>query len=274
MVLLIQADNCFCGAVQGIRRQVSKDSCDKSGDKVSPTAKPQHLHPAQALQLPLGPELAPKLAAAIKQVSISGSRRCATAGVAGPVVAIALGAADGLGLSAQARSTLGLALRGELRELAQVLGAEVPSEKEAQVGSAWASLQQQGATRMDAFDLLLDWCASPAVPTYNIGVHLALGDADAAMKATSSEVAWVLRMCCARKRVNISKVAPMFGHLCELLCESDGKEADKLHDVLGESSAFTRQNSEPTMRLRASSSFQPEVIVRRAMSFIPRNHSK
>eukprot|EP00425_Heterocapsa_triquetra_P036785 CAMPEP_0195078134 /NCGR_PEP_ID=MMETSP0448-20130528/20400_1 /TAXON_ID=66468 /ORGANISM="Heterocapsa triquestra, Strain CCMP 448" /LENGTH=87 /DNA_ID=CAMNT_0040110849 /DNA_START=42 /DNA_END=301 /DNA_ORIENTATION=- len=87
MVLLIQtADDCFCSAVLGMRRQVRKDGCDK----VTPPAKPQMLHPAQALQLPLGPELAPKLAAAIKQVSTSGSRRCATAGVAGPVVAIAL----------------------------------------------------------------------------------------------------------------------------------------------------------------------------------------
>jgi len=264
MVFFIDsADHCLCGAIKGIRRAGSKDFAPPSPERQARgRSKDFALPPARVLQLPAGPELAPTLASALKQVSASGLRSCAAAGVAGPIVAVALGAADGFGLGAAARGTLLVALRQELRQLAEVLGAEGPIE----AGVALPVAQQ--GKRLDVMDVLMEWCACPVVPTYEVGVHLALGDASASAKGAASEVAWLLRLCCARQRVNLGKVAPMFGDLCEVLCAADGQEATNLLGILEESRAFTRQVTEPFGGLRESQDLPPRDRMRRLTTML------
>lgn len=214
MVFLKVIDDCLCGVIDRVlRRQPAKLSLLGITEFVK--------YPMPPPALPLSKELPVKIAAAMRADSCSGPRRCGVAGVAGPIIAVILGAADGLGMDEGGRATLHLALRRELRQLARVLGAAAATETRTVAAASIVNLR----TRSDAFDILISWSQTPGMPTYSVGVHLVLGDADEASREVAEELAWVFRLLCARARINANKEAPMLSSVCEILCASKGEAA-------------------------------------------------
>jgi len=222
------SDTCFCGSLQGLRQQASKALAGAwQGSE------------EQRLVALLGPgslpdslDLPSRLAAALMRLSRGSRRQAAVGAVAGPVLALLLGFADGLGQEAAERSRLAVSLRRELRQLLRAIGAKAairvvlvndPDVAEARMRSA------------DVFDLLLAWCSAPLVPTYGYGLCLGRGDVlEGPSWSLASDLAWVLRLACARSRVDPHGGAPMLAAAAEALCSPYGpKTAEALRAALG-----------------------------------------
>uniref|UniRef100_A0A7S4QW33 Uncharacterized protein n=1 Tax=Alexandrium monilatum TaxID=311494 RepID=A0A7S4QW33_9DINO len=204
MVFLSQANDCLCGAFAGVRRH------SMSAGKPGPAART----PAQ---LPGSTELPARLAAELQATGCNNNHHCALVGVAGPILAALLGAADGFGFDEGKRARLHIACRRELRQLARVVGPQAASPK----APGWASAGR--AARAEPFETALGWCSTPAVPTYGVGVRLALGplqEGDPA-RQMATDLAWVFRLLCARARVRDQRQAPMLFAACGALCGSE-----------------------------------------------------
>jgi len=185
MGFMAEATGCFRGVVAGTQRQ--------RAPKLVKVALPPP-------QLPQSIELPARLAAELGKAHCGTERQCAVAGVLCPTLAALLGAADGLDLGDEQRELLRVACRRELRELAHVMGAEASPGR--------------------LLDVLLEWCSTPAVPTYGVGLRLALNlDADP-LRPLAEDLAWVFRLLCSRQRINARQAAPMLFGTCELLCRS------------------------------------------------------
>jgi len=228
MVFLSQANDCFCGALTRIRQRASmKSIC---------------FNPLP-LQLPASTDLPAALAAELRGATAGGAEECALAGVFGPVVAVMLGAADGLGFSEKHCARLQLACRREFRQLGRALGKKVAA------GGRAAAAAEAVGRGSDPFETLLTWCATPAVPTYAFGARLVLGhEEDDPLRSVATDLAWVFRLLCARARVRSQKEAPMMHAACEALCNGTGA-CKKLQDAMAVGTQLNRRISLPTMQL-------------------------
>merc|ERR1711862_1053371 len=144
----------------------------------SPKGNRKSILPPQRMSL--SDELPAELARALREASGDDAMRCGSLGAAGPVVALMFGASDGIGLSEGQRTSLLTSIRQELRTLAQLLDA--PQEDAVPASPS-----------MDVFEVVTAWCATPAVPTYDVGLHIALGTQDAKEMTKATNCAWVLR---------------------------------------------------------------------------------
>mmetsp|Transcript_71038 Transcript_71038/g.201316 ORF Transcript_71038/g.201316 Transcript_71038/m.201316 type:complete len:293 (+) Transcript_71038:55-933(+) len=211
MVLVDSAYHCFSGFFSGIL-QPSKAAAVKAAYAL-PLVQPAKL-------LPESGALPAELARELQKASGSNPGRCAVAGVAGPVLAALLGGADGLGVSDRVRMAICLAARRELLHLDRLLGNVAAEE----VKMLWASVDDAtSASRDDAFDLLLMWCAAAVVPTYEAGMHVALGvvdlgDGDEPSRSLAGSAAKNLQMLFSRARIDAQKEAPMLAKTCQALC--------------------------------------------------------
>jgi len=195
--------------------------------------------------LPESMELSKELALALLRDTNGDQYHCHVASVAGPVVAMLLGAADGLALSPREMSHVRVVLRRELRSLASVVSkgavevGKMPSlDQDRKVGG-----KQVGRQSADSFRTLVEWCSMPAVPSYGIGVHLVLGDADDAMCELAKNFAWVLRLMGSRARLNLHKEVPLLAAFCKTLCETNNNFATSITDVLALGKSLQRRVS-------------------------------
>jgi len=228
MVFMAQTNECFCGALAGIRLRA------KAAAKLIPLAS---LPP----QLPSSVELPAKLAAELRAASGGTDLECALAGVVGPILAALLGAADGLGFTERQRQQLHVACRREIRQLQRAVGPQA-----ALGAAAVPSPERDEATaRMDAFNVLVAWCSTPALPTYSVGLRLALGEGQEdkdPLRMVSTDLAWVFRLLCARARVRDSKEAPMLFAACNALC-GNGETGKGLQHALAFGMKLNRTQS-------------------------------
>lgn len=211
MVLLGQARDCLCGAFIGIRQQCAHGATKNYNGPVAGLPS----------SLPRSTELPARLAAELRVASGGGNRQCAIAGVAGPVLAVLLGGADGLGFDDLQRERLHVACRRELRQLERALG----TQRVALGQTGTKAVGTPAGARADAFDVAVHWCSTPVLPTYSVGVHMVLGVEDGAMRCMATDLAWVFRLMCARTRIDSKKEAPMLSKACEVLCgNADARE--------------------------------------------------
>eukprot|EP00747_Dinoflagellata_sp_TGD_P166631 gnl/TRDRNA2_/TRDRNA2_189713_c0_seq1.p1 gnl/TRDRNA2_/TRDRNA2_189713_c0~~gnl/TRDRNA2_/TRDRNA2_189713_c0_seq1.p1 ORF type:complete len:293 (+),score=50.29 gnl/TRDRNA2_/TRDRNA2_189713_c0_seq1:109-987(+) len=159
-------------------------------------------------------EIPASLAAAVKRGSQSEDEiACAIAGIAGSVLAAGLGAADGLGLSDELRTfIMYILIKEELTHLARIHGSRYVS-----VDADLRPASERKCGKRDLIDLTVEWCATPAVPTYGYGYRFARGDPSAADDAAAC--AWVLRLLFHRTGRSLAKEAPICAEVCSLLCE-------------------------------------------------------
>lgn len=219
MVLLSQANDCFCGALSGIRRQSQQYAAKPS--------RSSSLDSIPAL-LPCSTELPARLASELRSATGGTELQCAVAGVCGPLLAVLLGAADGLGLGALQREQLRVACRRELRQLGEAVGPQAAR------GTSVVDRELAAtAARAEPFSMIVDWSSTPAVPTYYVGVNMTVGSSklSAQERKVTTDLAWVFRLLCSRARLNSVGKAPMMTAACDVLC-GDGDTKDGLREAI------------------------------------------
>jgi len=199
-------------------------------------------HPANH---PASVERGVAVATALLHETNDDMHQCQVAAAAGPVVAILLGAADGLALDSRNISRVRLILRREIRRLAGVINTSVvATEKNTAIKQGGeAPIGGVNSLRADAARTLVEWCSMPALPSYSIGVHLVLGDADDAMLELAEKYAWILRLIGSRARVNLHREVPLLASICKALCESNQQFAKSIADVLAMEKTLLRRVS-------------------------------
>jgi len=161
--------------------------------------------PLPSTALPADTELAVALASELRAKTEASQVMCAVLGVAGSVLAVVHGVAIAIG-SREEQAEVNLRARKELRRLACFFWGKQESH----------DLVQQ-AKDDRAIDLLLVWSATPIVPTYSVGVHLALGDLDEPSREMADGLAWLLRLSCFRAGNDATQATPMLATACKLL---------------------------------------------------------
>jgi len=195
--------------------------------------------------LPGSAELPVALAMALLRKTHGDMHQCQVAAVTGPVVAILLGAADGLALGPRDISRVRIILRRELRRLSSIINTNaVGIEKSSMTKQdCEAQINQVNSPRADAARTLVEWCSMPVVPSYSIGVHLVLGDADDAMLELAQKYAWIVRLLGSRARVNLHKEVPLLASTCKVLCDSNKDLVNSIADVLAMEKSLQRRVS-------------------------------
>jgi len=151
------------------------------------------------------------------------------------------GAADALGVQGHRRKALNTTLRRELRHLARSVGYSASHRVELEAKKlneatgnhlepvVFCPEEGRLVPPGEVFDVLLEWCSTPLVPTYSAGMRIILGlgpeDEHAIKQAT--EMAWVLRLLCFRDGVNEAKDAPILHKVTDALCELCHSELHK-----------------------------------------------
>lgn len=217
---------CFCGALAGL----SKSSFSEGREPLSR----KDLEPAASV-FPHDKDMPAAIAKELRAETNADERECAIAGVASVGVAVLLGAADGFGFSDSECNLLKIALRRELRQLGVAVGA--PDVRES---------KGRGLRPCNPFELVLQWCASPRVPAYSFGVHLALGVGVLAVPNKNlSDLAWIFRLLSHRSNIKAAKDAPMLHATCNALC---GASAEDMSAQLREAMRLGQeQNRRATM---------------------------
>jgi len=230
----VQDSRCFCDAFSNLLTPTQKGDDLGAADPASFAGAPV---------LPMSTDMISMLAADIHKVSNSDEKQCAVAGVCGPIIAAMLGAAAGNGMPDALCARLRVTVRRELRALARLFGASIAS----QVTSSQAQ-SEQGRSNADAFNVVLAWAASPIVPTYDAGLHLALGLPGGQVESLACDLAWVFRLLGMRTGIRLERVAPVLTMAAEALCS--GKYAQKkLNEALDKADHFARRDSLPERAL-------------------------
>lgn len=188
----------------------------------------KNLEPAASV-FPHDKDMPAAIAKELRAETNADERECAIAGVASVGVAVLLGAADGFGFSEHQCNLLKIALRRELCQLGVAVGA--PDVRES---------KGQCLRPCNPFELVLQWCASPRVPAYSFGVHLALGLA--VPNKNLSDLAWIFRLLSHRSGIKAAKDAPMLHATCNALCGASAEDmSEKLREAMRLGQKHTRR---------------------------------
>lgn len=173
--------------------------------------------PSPSRSLPIDNELPSRFAAALKEHSEGSDGLCAVAGVAGPILAVVHGAATIFDLDDSITEEINAKARREVRRIAKTVLSESADEM---------------AKDERALDVALAWCATPIVPTYSIGIHLAFADLDEASQEVAADLAWVFRLACRRAQIDLWEDAPMLAVTCRALIETGTLTESLLRDSI------------------------------------------
>eukprot|EP00747_Dinoflagellata_sp_TGD_P165955 gnl/TRDRNA2_/TRDRNA2_188031_c0_seq1.p1 gnl/TRDRNA2_/TRDRNA2_188031_c0~~gnl/TRDRNA2_/TRDRNA2_188031_c0_seq1.p1 ORF type:complete len:275 (-),score=52.32 gnl/TRDRNA2_/TRDRNA2_188031_c0_seq1:383-1207(-) len=197
--------------------------------------------PVPSTALPADTELAAALASELQAKTGATQVMCAVLGVAGPVLAVVHGVATVIA-NKEEQAQVNLRARQELRRLAHSFPSKQESDDQQAKDKrtfdlllAWSATpmgrlahsfpgkqesHDQQAKDERAIDLLLAWSATPIVPTYSVGVHLALGDLDEPSREVANGLAWLLRLSCFRAGGDATQAMPMLATACKALSEA------------------------------------------------------
>eukprot|EP00927_Polykrikos_kofoidii_P009734 TRINITY_DN14077_c0_g1_i1.p1 TRINITY_DN14077_c0_g1~~TRINITY_DN14077_c0_g1_i1.p1 ORF type:complete len:303 (-),score=43.83 TRINITY_DN14077_c0_g1_i1:82-900(-) len=167
--------------------------------------------PFPASPFTLSTSLPSAICAELRKASSCEGIESGVGGIAGPLLGLLLGVADTVGIGKHERSFVEVVLRHELRRL-------VMSARQVERSEPTKSLQKHA--KIDAFEVLLAWCATSIVPTYAVGVHLALGDADEVSRQRAVELVWTFRLRCLRANIDPNKIAPVLASIASAVCHS------------------------------------------------------
>merc|ERR1719203_1859247 len=129
-----------------------------------------------------------------------------------------MGVVDGLALDVRQRERLQVTFRQELRRLTHNFGMTETRRFARRMSGRFDKTR-----RVDPFELMLTWCATPAIPTYRVGVQIGLETEDKELQEAqriASALAWVFRLLCSRSGINARKDAPVLSAACEAICSN------------------------------------------------------
>lgn len=132
---------------------------------------------------------------------------CGTFAFAGPIVSVLVGVNDSSGM--RSREGLMAALRREIHNLLRCTA-----------GVSLVQKANKGVLRpqTESMEIMLRWCSSSIIPTYNTGLDLGMCNASVQSLGNLAKLAWAFRFFCATARLDMEVYVPMLSATCSALC--------------------------------------------------------